>query len=91
FYDDFRSQRRPSEQMGVGRVFRIKEVVHFEIRGEWFNVLNRTILPNPSAANPLQTAAYNPVTGVPTAGYGRIDATTVSGQRNGQLVARLRW
>ena len=29
--------------------------------------------------------------GVPTAGFGRIDATTVTAQRNGQMVARFRW
>ena len=90
YYDDFRYQRRPSEQLGLGRTFRIRELAKFEIRGEWFNVFNRTVMPNPSAANPLQTPAYNPQ-GVPTAGFGRIDATTVSGQRNGQIVARVSW
>lgn len=90
FYDDFRYQRRPSEQIGIGRVFRLRELLSFEIRGEWFNAFNRVVMPNPNAANPLQTPAYNAL-GVPTAGYGRIDATTVSGQRNGQFVARLRW
>jgi len=91
YYDDFRYQRRPSEQLGLGRIFRIREGATFEIRSEWFNLFNRTQMPNPSAGNPLQTPAYNPITGVPTAGFGRIDATTVTGQRNGQLVARLRW
>lgn len=90
FYDDFRFQRRPSEQLGIGRIFRIRELASFEIRGEWFNALNRTQMPNPSAGNPLQTPAYN-AQGVPTAGFGRIDATTATGQRNGQFVARLRW
>lgn len=90
FYDDFRLQRRPSEQLGIGRVFRLRERVSFEIRGEWFNALNRTVMPNPNAANPLQTPAFS-AQGVPTAGFGRIDATTASGQRNGQFVGRLRW
>ena len=90
FYDDFRLQRRPSEQLGIGRVFRFRERISFEVRGEWFNALNRTVMPNPNAANPLQTPAYN-AQGVPTAGYGRIDATTATGQRNGQFVSRLRW
>ncbi len=49
FYDDFRAQRRPSEQLGLGRVFRIKERVNFEVRGEWFNVLNRTVMPTSRA------------------------------------------
>jgi hypothetical protein len=90
YYDDFRFQRRPSEQLGIGRVFRIRELLSVEIRGEWFNAFNRTVMPNPSAGNPFQTPAFNGQ-GVPTAGFGRIDATTVTGQRNGQLVARLRW
>jgi hypothetical protein len=90
YYDDFRFQRRPSEQLGLGRMFRLKESITFQVRGEWFNVFNRTVMPNPGAGNPLQTPAYN-AQGVPTAGYGRIDATTVSGQRNGQIVARLQW
>jgi len=90
YFDDFRFQRRPSEQLGIGRIFRIRELLSVEIRGEWFNAFNRTVMPNPGAGNPLQTPAFNGQ-GVPTAGFGRIDATTVTGQRNGQLVARLRW
>jgi hypothetical protein len=90
YYDDYRYQRRPSEQLGIGRVFRIRERASFEIRGEWFNAFNRTQMPNPNGTNPLQTPAYN-AQGVPTAGFGRIDATTASGQRNGQLVGRIRW
>jgi hypothetical protein len=67
--------------LGIGRIFRIRELASFEIRGEWFNALNRTQMPNPSAGNPLQTPAYN-AQGVPTAGFGRIDSTTATGQRN---------
>jgi hypothetical protein len=91
FYSDFRHQRRPSEQFSFGRVFRVKERASFSIRAEFFNAFNRIVLPQPSTANPLQTQTRNPQTGVPTAGFGRIDATTVSGQRNGQIVARLQW
>jgi hypothetical protein len=91
FYSDFRHQRRPSEQFSFGRVFRVKERASFSIRAEFFNAFNRIILPQPSTANPLQTQTRNPQTGVPTAGYGRIDATAVGGQRNGQIVARLQW
>lgn len=90
FYDDFRYQRRPSEQFGIGRVFRIRELITVDIRGEWFNAFNRTVMPNPGAGNPLQTPAFN-AQGVPTAGYGWINSVTVTGQRNGQLVARVRW
>jgi hypothetical protein len=91
FYNDYRQARTPNEQFSFGRVFRVKELLRFQIRAEFFNVFNRIVMPTPSSANPLQTPQRNPVTGVPTAGFGRIDASSVSGQRNGQIVARLEW
>ena len=87
YYDDYRYARQPSEQLSLGRVFRVKEQYRLQVRAEFFNLFNRIVMPNPSATNPLQTPTRNSV-GVPTAGFGRIDATTVSGQRNGQIVAR---
>jgi len=74
----------------LGRQFRLKEKYSLQIRAEFFNVFNRIVMPNPTATNPLQTPTRNPA-GVPTAGFGRIDASTVSGQRNGQIVARVEW
>ena len=91
FYGDYRYARQPSEQMSLGRTFRIREKYRLQVRGEFFNLFNRIVLPmpaNPAANNPLQTQIRN-AAGVPTAGFGRIDATTVSGQRNGQIVARV--
>ena len=90
YYSDYRYARQPSEQLSLGRIFRIKEKSRFQIRGEFFNVFNRVVMPTPSAGNPLQTQTRN-AAGVPTSGFGRIDASTVSGQRNGQIVARLEW
>ena len=90
YYDDYRYQRLANEQLSFGRMFRIREHVRFQIRAEFFNVFNRIVMPNPSATNPLQTPTFNKA-GVPTAGFGRIDATSVSGQRNGQLVGRVEW
>jgi hypothetical protein len=91
YYDDFRYQRRPDEQLSVGRSFRIRNRARFEVRGEFFNALNRIQLNNPDAGNPLQTQARN-AQGVPTAGYGRINTGSVFGPpRSGQIVTRLSW
>jgi hypothetical protein len=91
YYNDYRQARIPNEQFSFGRLFRVKEILRFQIRAEFFNVFNRIVMPTPSSGNPLQTQQRNPLTGVPIAGFGRIDASTVSGQRNGQIVARLEW
>jgi len=90
YYNDYRYARQPSEQLSVGRLFRIHERYKFQIRAEFFNVFNRIVMPNPSANNPLQTQTRNSA-GVPTAGFGRIDASNGSGQRIGQIVARFEW
>ena len=88
YYNDYRYARTPSEQLSLGRVFRVTEKYKLQVRAEFFNVLNRVVMPNPSAGNPLQTPLRNQA-GVPTSGFGRIDASSVGGQRNGQLVARV--
>jgi hypothetical protein len=91
YYDDFRMQRRPDEQLSVGRSFRIHNRARFEVRGEFFNAFNRIQLNNPDAGNPLQTQQRN-AQGVPTAGFGRINTGSVFGpQRSGQIVTRLSW
>jgi hypothetical protein len=90
YYNDYRFARVPSEQLSLGRIFRIKENYRLQVRAEFFNVFNRIVMPTPSSGNPLQTPTRNSA-GVPTAGFGRIDASAVSGQRNGQIVARVEW
>ncbi|HTG89795.1 MAG TPA: carboxypeptidase regulatory-like domain-containing protein [Vicinamibacterales bacterium] len=91
YYDDFRYQRRPDEQLSFGRNFRLPGRTRFEVRAEFFNAFNRIQLNNPDATNPLQTQQTN-AQGVPTSGYGRINTGTVYGPpRGGQLVMRLSW
>ncbi len=89
YYSDFRYERRPSEQVSLGRVFKIREKMSMQIRAEFFNIFNRTYLSNPNVTtSPTVSQARNSA-GVPTSGWGYINSTTLYSQpRNGQIVAR---
>jgi hypothetical protein len=76
-YPDFRGPRQPTENANIGRNFRIKERMNFQIRGEFVNIFNRTLLPNPGTGTPnLAPVAGNTVNGVKvfTSGFGTIAA-----------------
>ena len=103
FYDDYRAQRRPTENFNVGRTFRIRESMSFAVRAEFVNIFNRTQLPAPISGNP-QTAATCFLSGVsgPTgactsgaayaSGFGFEQTTGLNaGARSGQIVARFRF
>jgi hypothetical protein len=80
--------------MNFGRTFQVREKMSLNIRAEYFNVFNRVNLSLPTAgfSNPVATATFNTVTGVPTGGFGYITNTGgISGSRNGQLVARFQF
>jgi len=104
YYPDFRGQRRPVENLALGRQFRIRERMSLNLRMEFQNILNRTYLNNPriSGASP-QTA---PVCKLPNgtngacsqpglqvvSGFGSFDTSTVVYQpRSGQLVAQFQF
>jgi hypothetical protein len=91
YYDGYRFERRPGEQMSFGRTFRLSESKFLMIRAEFFNIFNRTYLPNPSTSNPL--AATTTSNGVLTGGFGYINplASLFFQPRNGQLVARIQF
>jgi len=97
-YSDFRGPRRPAENANFGRNFRIKERMNLQIRAEFVNIFNRTLLPNPTTTNP-----QNPVTktaGINSAGFGVINTFATPGSiqatagvpvfasRTGTLIAR---
>jgi hypothetical protein len=87
YYDDYRQQRRPVENLGLSRRFRLKEKYALNIRGEFTNIFNRTSMNNPTSTNPqaVQTTANGATTG----GFGYIDTTSVFlPSRQGQIVAR---
>ncbi|HXP84873.1 MAG TPA: TonB-dependent receptor [Bryobacteraceae bacterium] len=91
YYTDFRYQRRPAENLSLGRNFRIKERANLQVRAEFTNIFNRTEMNNPTVTNPAATQARN-AAGQTTAGYGYINVgTTFSAPRQGQLIARFQF
>jgi hypothetical protein len=99
FFTDFRYARHPVENMGVGRVFAVKERFTLEMRVEFNNIFNRTFLNNPSVANfsgPQSKNLTGPLTGLNSGGFGYINLavspTTPNAQpRNGTIVLRVRF
>jgi len=77
-YSDFRGPRQPRENANLGRHFRFKERYDFYIRGEFVNIFNRTILPNPITTNPQSPPSRNQA-GVYTNGFGVINAYNLPG------------
>jgi hypothetical protein len=91
YYNDYRSFRRPSEQFSLGRTFRFRERMDFEVVAMFFNAFNRTYLNDPDSGNARATPT-RAANGTTTAGFGRINTgTTAFGPRDGVLNARFRF
>jgi hypothetical protein len=91
YYNDYRGQRRPSENMTLGRIFRMAEKANLEIRIELTNAFNRTEKNNPTSSNALLTQRST-TAGKPQSGFGYINTGSVaSASRRGVLIARLRF
>ena len=98
YYNNYRWQRQPAENMSLGRMFRIKERFTFQFRAEFFNIFNRNFLTSPTATNSTATQVVNSA-GQTVSGFGWINTSVTNIQtggaipttRNGQLVARLTW
>ncbi|HEY6340033.1 MAG TPA: TonB-dependent receptor [Bryobacteraceae bacterium] len=96
---NFRGERRPVENMGIGRTFRFKERASLNIRAEFNNIFNHTYLNNPSLTSPQTPAVCVLPNGTNGAcspgetivsGFGSINtSTTAFPNRVGQLVARI--
>ena len=92
YYSDYRTARRPDEQLSFGRIFRIREKAAFSVRAELFNVFNRTYLNVPDSGNALATQNVNAATGQVISGFGRVNtASTFLPPRSGQIVARIQF
>jgi hypothetical protein len=92
FYNNFRWQRQPSENMNFGRNFRVKEGMNLFIRAEFTNIFNRTFLSAPQVGNPNIPVSTTPYNGrnINNNGFGAI--STLNGgaaqPRQGTIVAR---
>src|SRR5262249_52473313 len=62
YYSDFRGQRRPVENLAVGRQFKVGERASLDIRVEFQNILNRTYLNNPSIGSLITPTGGRPQT-----------------------------
>jgi hypothetical protein len=104
FYNDYRRQRHPIENLSFGRIFRFQESMTMMVRLEFTNVFNRAYINDPTSTNPA--APQNRLGGSTdpnaqtTAGFGFINnavlnqGTFASGggqPRQGQLVARFQF
>ena len=90
YYNDYRYQRRPVENMNVGRTWPIKERMSFNLRIEFDNVFNRGYWGNPANGNAQMTQTRLP-NGNTASGFGYINTqalTAQAGPRSGILVAR---
>jgi hypothetical protein len=90
YYNDYRRRRSPSENMSLGRTFRIAEKATLNIRVEFSNIFNRINMGTPTSTNAGATQSRN-AQGVPIAGFGYINTTGGSTPRTGQLVARFQF
>ena len=101
YYGDFRGERRPVENMALGRHFQIRERVSLNLRMEFQNIFNRTYLNNPSNVSPQTAPVCKLTSGANGAcspglqvvsGFGSINTSTVLYQpRTGQLVAQFQF
>jgi hypothetical protein len=101
-YTDFRGPRVPAENANFGRNFRIKERMNFQIRAEFVNIFNRTLMPSPISSGPGVNPANNvtKTAGINSGGFGVINTFATAGSipptavapiltsRTGTLIAR---
>ena len=91
FYDDFRYQRHPQENMNLGRTWAFHERFNVQLRIEFNNIFNRTYLNNPDVTNPFAPVSHFP-NGYLSGGFGYINLATTSTQfgqpRNGDIVLK---
>jgi Carboxypeptidase regulatory-like domain/TonB dependent receptor len=94
YYNDYRYQRRPSESMSLGRVFKFGEggAKALTVRMNFQNIFNRTEMQNPTGTNKLAatTTGANGLTG----GFGFINyvgGSTFQPPRQGTLEMRFQF
>jgi Carboxypeptidase regulatory-like domain/TonB dependent receptor len=91
YYNDYRYQRRPSESISLGRVFRLQEGMALTIRMNFQNIFNRLEMQNPTGTNILASTTRRP-NGQLTGGFGFVNyvgGSTFLPPRQGTLEMRL--
>jgi hypothetical protein len=93
YFNDYRSYRHPSENVGLARNFRFGREgrINLNLRAEFTNIFNRLYLADPTATQYLATQTKNPTTGQPSGGFGWINTLSTASANNvrmGQIVAR---
>src|SRR5262249_4013115 len=71
YYNDYRYQRRPSESMSLGRVFKFQEGMALTVRMNFQNIFNRTEMQNPTGTN-ISTPTTSGANGLLSGGFGFI-------------------
>ncbi len=93
YYNNYRWQRQPSENMSLGRNFKMghEGKMNFQIRAEFQNTFNRHFYSAPSATNPNTTVTKTNLGNTAlSAGFGFVNFVNGAGSspRTGLLVAR---
>jgi hypothetical protein len=102
YYSDFRSERRPVENFGIGRKFQLRERMSLMVRAEFNNIFNRTYLNSPAITGTGVSPQTAPTCKLPSgsngacspgeqlvSGFGVIGtSTTLAAPRTGQMVAQ---
>jgi hypothetical protein len=91
YYSDYNQQRRPSENVNIGRTFRIREKVTLNVRAEFTNVFNRAFITSPISTNATTSVQTRNPSGTTAAGFGAMLPSTTLQPRNGLLVARIQF
>ncbi|MBZ5631670.1 MAG: TonB-dependent receptor [Acidobacteriia bacterium] len=103
YYTDYRQQRRPQENLNIGRTFRFAERISFSIRGEFSNIFNRAFIASvgtgaaavggtPTILNltnaTTSVQVRNP-NGTTASGFGALLNLAPIAPRQGNIVARI--
>lgn len=100
FYNDYRRQRHPIENISFGREFRFKESMRLTVRAELNNIFNRAYINDPTSTNPAAPQQRVAGTNQTSAGWGYINnavlnqgtfATGGGQPRAGQIVGRFQF
>lgn len=103
YYSDYRTQRRPTENMNFGRTFRITERVNLNVRAEFSDIFNRAFIGDVGTGaasvgasptinnltNATATVQTRNANGTTASGFGALLNVSPMPGRQGNIVARI--